>query len=955
MTNGPLRPFSAEEGVVKRIFLLVLLFQCLSLPVMAQDGTGAIAGTTQDQSGAVLPGVTVNLATPGIVGGNQVVVTDPRGAYQFTRLVPASYTVKAELPGFRSAIYENIAVTADATTRIDMKLAVGEVSETLTVSGEAPLLDTTTALQQTSLDHRVIEALPSRNDIWSLARTVPSVVMSDYNVGGSSSYNQSSATVHGAFQTGEGGFAVDGMEVGNGNSSASAGVYLDSMGFQEANYTAGNSPAESSRGGLVYSMVTRTGTNAWHGEYTSSGTNQNFISENITPAFLRDLYAAVPPLALAANPRLVPSAKTISMFNSSGYVSGPIVPDKLWFAVTGDYGTLRKYQLGSYKPDGTRFVDDYGRWSVSSKISWQISPSHQLHFYNLELQKDQYHRISGSDLNTFWQPNAANYQSPNLKYLYQTRWTGVLSPKLLAEVGMSFMTGPMINLPEPEVQKGDLAAFDRVTLVNSVARGYYDNEPQYRAVFRPSLSYVTGNHEFKFGYEYNRGHTHFLFYSMSNYPAGMRAVFANDAADSVNIYDTPTDYVQWTTDNGMYAQDKWRATRKLTINVGLRLQNTVGGEPGSCLPQTAFFDAQCFAAIKNVPNFTNVIPRSSVIYDIFGNGKTALKLGANRYLPALEASYVDRVNPMKLATDTRTWTDLNHDGVPQLNELGPSSGFGLGTTNRYSPNIKRPYANELSVELEQQFPGRLVASVGYFHRENLKAIGSRNLAVPTSSYIPLQVVEKSSGQAVTVYNQDPATRGKFDTLWTNEPAMNERFDGVDMTINKRMSNHWMVMGCMSIGRDHGDTYGTTDLNNPNFTFRDGVTPSSVPLMAKASGLYEFPYQIQLSGSFQHDTGFPESTTVSVGKDTVALTQVTQSVRISPFGTARLPSINLIDLSLRKIFKFGNNRSIEPILDVYNLANVDTIQNRVTQLGLSYGRVGSILGGRMLKFGLNVNF
>ena len=165
----------------------------------------------------------------------------------------------------------------------------------------------------------------------------------------------------------------------------------------------------------------------------------------------------------------------------------------------------------------------------------------------------------------------------------------------------------------------------------------------------------------------------------------------------------------------------------------------------------------------------------------------------------------------------------------------------------------------------------------------------------------------------------------------------------------------MILGGASFGRDEGDINETADLNNPNFTFRRGVRANDVPRMAKASGLYELPYGVSLSAAAQYFTGFPEQTTVSVSRDTVALTQVTQSLLVAPAGTTRLPSVTMFDMSLKKIFRLGAQRSIEPVLDIFNLGNVSTVTRRTAQLGPSYGRVSNIVRGRMMKLGLNVKF
>ncbi|MGC4086195.1 MAG: hypothetical protein QM736_29750 [Vicinamibacterales bacterium] len=209
--------------------------------------------------------------------------------------------------------------------------------------------------------------------------------------------------------------------------------------------------------------------------------------------------------------------------------------------------------------------------------------------------------------------------------------------------------------------------------------------------------------------------------------------------------------------------------------------------------------------------------------------------------------------------------------------------------------------NEFDVEFEQQLRGSLVLSTGYFYRSYRDQIGARNLAVPTAGYTPITVTEKASGETVTVFNQDPATRGRFDTVYSNEPALDRTFHGVDLDLQKRMSNGWMLMGSVSYGKNVGDIYGATaDLNNPNYTFRRGVaTVDDVPLFLKISGAYDLPWGIQTAGNWSHYRGWPETTTVRVGSDTVRLTQVTQNIVIEPRGEHRMENVSQLDLELQE--------------------------------------------------------
>jgi hypothetical protein len=489
-----------------------------------------------------------------------------------------------------------------------------------------------------------------------------------------------------------------------------------------------------------------------------------------------------------------------------------------------------------------------------------------------------------------------------------------------------------------------------------VAQGVYNLRPEYPKYFgTASLTYSVRAHDVKVGYQFDRGWNQTDSISTSHYPSGLLALYRNGVPDSVNTYNTPNIVRSYNQDHGFYVQDRWTATRKLTMNVGLRLQKSYGWVPAVCQVQTIFINAQCFDRIDGVPDWLDVAPRVGMVYDVTGDGKTAIKVSANRYDQVFGVSYGARVNPMRTTNDTRSWTDRNGDLIPQLDELGPSTGFNLGSTSRYAANVKRPVVNAYTIEIQRQLFGDLVVSALFIHRDTRRDIGSKNLAVPPESYAPILVTEKNSGQVLTVYNQDPATRGRFDVVFDNFPELDARYNGVDLTFNKRLSRHWMAMGGLSYGWNIGDIYGTSDLNNPNFTFRQGVIDFDVPWSFKASAVYELPQGFSVSGNVQHFTGFPEQDTVSVGSNTVALTQVTQSVVVAPRGTNRLPSVNTADIALKKRFRIGTQLTAEPAVQLFNVTNANTVQNRLTVLGPTYHRALDILQGRMLRFDLNVKF
>jgi hypothetical protein len=926
----------------------VLMFVTGVGSAFGQGGFGSIGGTAADASGAVLPGVTVTLVNPGTIGGNQTTVTDERGTYQFPRLVPGRYTVRGELTGFRTTAVENVVVNAQATSRADLLMQVDTVQETVNVSGEAPLLDTTAVLNQTVMTREVLDVLPDTNNVWSIGRLVPAVIQNNIDVGGTGAFQQSTTSVHGSRGGSETNYLIDGMNIGSVSGDGGIQIYYDPFMFEQLAYQTGGVSAETSRGGFVYNMVTQTGTNRLRGNFLFNVTDDSLQFNNIDSALREELLRGVPPLALQANPNLQPGSKVLKMNDLGLTVTGPIVTDKLWFVGTLKRTYLDQLRVGSYNPDGTQFVDDNKMVTYSGKLSYATSPSSQLHYTYLYSNKQRFHR-SGNSLTDFWESASTHLQELE-GHMNQARWTKTLTRKMVLDLSGSNIKNYQPQVPRPEVQPGAIAQYDSLRRSHMVAQEVYEVSRDRRSVAHGSISYFTGSHDLKAGLQWDNGR-----YFAENFStSGMRAVFRNGVPDSVNTYNTPVARTSYIQDTAVFLQDKWSVSRKLTVNAGLRIEKFRGWQPEVCQVQTQFVNGQCFGAIEDVPDWLDPSPRLGLIYDVQGDGRTAIKVGASRYNIGTATGHIDRINPVSVTSDTRRWDDTNNDRIPQLTELGPSTGFNFGTTNRYAEDLKRPYSMEYFVEFDRQIARDTVASVGFYYRTNERLIGNRNVAIPTSAYTPLDVTEVSSGRRVTVYNLDAAYRGRFDVLWDNFSELDTIYKGVDLRINKRLSNRWMLTGSASLGQNEGDTFPTSDLNNPNFQFRTGAVGMDLPWVLKASGIYEAPYGVMVAGNLQSYAGSPESTTVQVSSNTVALTQVNQSIQVEPRGTTRTPSLTLVDMSFRKVFRRAE-RSFEPVFEVHNLMNVATVQSRNSVLGPAYGQAANISRGRMLKFAMNVKF
>lgn len=938
---------------VRRIAVAALALMLGTGLAQAQVTTGSITGTVTDASGAVLPGVSVTLSGDRLIGGPQTQVSDQNGVYRFDRLVPGSYHVKFELQGFRTVERPDVRISAAFVATINGKMEVGSVSETITVTGESPTVDVRSNVQQTVMNQEILEGIPTGRDPWSLAKIIPGVQVSTYDVGGTQSMQQSSMSAHGS-NTSDVSYNIDGATVNwPGGGGGATMMYYDQGMFEEVNYMTSAIPAENLAGGVSINMVTKDGGNQWRGNARYNFANDDLQSENfadtraLTPSFLGN-----------------PTVKTYD-FNLSG--GGALVQNRVWVN-----GTIRKWVVNKLvnarNADGSQALDDNDLKNYSGKVVTQLTTNNKLTFSYLWNDKIRGHRRDSSDII----PDIASVVQTNPVQTTQAKYTGIRG-SLVYESNFSVMDGQTNYTYQPDTAPDAIRKVDigrgEVFFASTREEHQPNSRHQFDNVFTFGKSGFGGEHLLKAGVQWGR-----LYYSSDYSVRGDHYVEYNNGVPlRVRQFNTPVVSENIATVTGFFIQDSWSLNR-LTLNVGGRWDKYVGKLPDQERPGNRFIGPASFPG-REVISQSRGVWRLGASYDVTGSGRTAAKASYSRYALQVGIDRVTSVNPVSSGNRTCPWSDPNGDGRFQESEVNTAqcSSFSGGATTNYAPGIRWPYSDEATAGIETQLPGAVRVGAMFYYRTNRDQYGSRNLAVPTSSYTPFQVtVPNGPGgtranpkpMTVTVYNLAPNLVSANQTVRDNDPYLNTTYKGIEFTATKRFSARWQMQAGFTVGQNRGGTTNGTDLNDPNVTlYPEGVIGNDSETAFRLSGSYRLPWDISVAGSMIANNGYPYVSTYAVSRAVaaasgVALTRASQTVVLSERGEERYPNVTMFDLRFSRQFRFGGGRSFTPQIDVFNISNADTIVNHNVAVGPNYllpSGGDPILSPRIIRVGFSLNF
>jgi len=822
----------------------------------------ALAGTVKDASGAVLPGVTVEASSPVLIEKTRSAVSDGTGQYRIESLQPGYYTVTFTLAGFATIKKDNIVLSGAGVVKIDADMKVGGVSETITVTGETPVVDVNSTKTAITLDNETMRNLPAVRSYSYVLTAVPGIQsnITDVNTGPVFAI----FPVHGGRGV-ESRLTVEGMNISNPPGGNQPPNYTADIGnATEVTVQTAGGLGENETGGVQMNIVPKQGGNRLSGLVAASGFSGGMQSNNYS-SDLQGRGAGTP------NP-------TYHVYDLSAGIGGPIKKDKLWYFMNvREQGSRRNilnvyYNNNAGDPTKWTYAPDFSRpglfdrmWeNYTPRITWQASAKNKFSFSWDEQPVCRTctgtASLSGSPSPTA-SPEADGHGEFSPQRIQTARWTNPLTSRLLLEAGVGntyyYWGGKELD---PNPTRDLIRVFDVATVINPQgtvgpmnyrSQNWLINQTDGANWFL-NASYVTGSHSLKFGYQGNWWRDDREIHSNTQ---NLAYTFSGGRPISITEYANPYFNNARAMMSSFFAQDQWTVNR-LTLQGAIRYDQPWSWFPAVTQPKSTFFPGVSFNRADGVTGYKDITPRVGAAFDVFGTGKTALKASAGKYLQGASVGNLgSQANPsiripggaaagFANPNVTRTWTDTNGNFIPDCNLqnvsaqsptlTGSIDTCGAISNNLFGSNVfvganidpgllsgwgVRPSDWSYSVSVQQQLFPKASVEVGYYRRsfyqfttttvnDNL-AVGPADLTpffltAPTDSRLP-----GGGGYRIgPLYNLTPAAFIRTQDLLTKatkDVADDRRtFNGVDVNFNVRAVKGFTFSGGTSTGKVAND-------------------------------------------------------------------------------------------------------------------------------------------------------
>ena len=947
----------------KKWFVVCLLVGLLPVGVGAQQSTGDIVGTVSDSSGGVLPGATVTVSGP-TLQGPRVTVADGAGVYRVTTLPPGTYTVVYELTGFATLTREGIIVGVGRAVTLEVALSLGTLSDAVTVSGESPVVDIQNTNLGVNFEQEMLEKSPiGARNIGGVLTTVPGIQITTYDVGGSNMGTNFGFRVYGL--SGQWNVRIDGMTTQD--TSSNLNLYFDYGALTEMQVSAAANNAETNRPGAFVNMAVKTGGNQLSGMFYTDYEGPALQGTNITDD-LRD--------------RGIGVGDEFAYYNElNTSLGGPIKRDKLWW-----FYSFRNQKIGQRtemaKEDGTPgAIFELLLRNNTAKMNYKINQNNSLFwmaqtgrkranrggrgpdavYYNLDAtglqnsivlaQKGQWNRIVGNRMT--WEAAFAPYyvDAPYFARVQQTPARDLVTNTVRGSWSGDSPGLTTGNLFRDSTNKWE--SHGAVTLFTST----HSIKTSYGNVWTDRKSVAWGNP----GTPGTTGHV-VLYYS-------------NGVPDRFQTQSSPRNDQKSMWHNYFFIQDRWQAADRLVFNLGLRWDNYDSHYPEQGNDGVGPYSEKTSFPARTVAIFNDWVPRLGVIYDLFGNGKTALKFNYGRFGDDPDIALSNQANPNSaLITRRYAW-----DGtLPITPELVARSQL-LQTTGQFTPitidpNLRNTMTDQFYVGAESE-PRPNFAIGGAYVRTNLSHVrGSINLAEPITGYAPVKAVDMGpdglqgtgDDRPFTVYERmGPAGS---DILLTNVNT-GEHYETVEVNATKRFSGGGrIVTGWDYTWRHLGDTIS----NDPNLLYYNGENRVTTEHWTyKIIGNFPLPWWgLGLSGSYVGQKGEPynrtqQFTAARLVDRTTPLRQGNPTNQVEPVSAYYRDSINMMNVRIDKAFQLDARQRLTGIFELYNVLNsvpvigTNSTTGRTTDRNganvPSFGRATQIVNPIVARIGVRYEF
>lgn len=998
-----------RSAILRALAALAIVTAFGIVPAAAQTGQtfGELVGKVTDDQGGALPGVTVTLSGPAVMG-TPTATTTGTGQYRFPAVNSGTYTLKFELAGFAPLVREGIVVPVRQTITVDAEMKIASLQETVTVSGSSPTVDVENTKVGARLSQEILTDVPTSRTIFGSTTVLPGMTMARQDPGGLNAATSTGMVAHGASNYNLNYYGVTADTPQNYGSM----YYMDFGSAEEISVDTAAMGAEvGGGGGANINVIPKSGGNTLKGtayySMTGKGYWDGFTGNNITDE-------------LRAQGVTDPTLYKLRDFNAD--LGGPVMKDKVWY-----FGSFRNYSTVDVTPNYTTvnsdgsltnpFDSNLRNYTLSGK--YQANKNNTISAFWTYNRKFQPHRGAGVA-----QPRpegTLRQQSP--KNLFNVNWTSVMSQNTFLEVSSTYFH---MHWPSTWTEEFDaLPANRQFPATFNITTGVYIDGPEptgerFRDAYRHQTNigmtrYIDGfmgaSHQLKTGFENwwtPTGTDGFVIYDDTRLRYSGAADVCNATVRTgcvpveAFLYNTPLTQETKMRNFAAFVQD--RATyNRVTLNLGLRWSYYDGSIPEQTGGGGKWFPVTTYPEIDPGFHWSTLAPRLGIVYKLTEDAKTVAKASYSRYYESMYTSEYASVNPNSIQTGgVQTWTylgDANGNGKADRNELGRQTSQFVPRSNTMDPNLKDPKNDEIMFAVQRELAANWSVNVDWIQRwftdmttdQNCYGLPCNQVlttaytSTPTRNVIdsgPDNIRGTADDRNLSFYDVKPEYLGKDTFLHTNcgnnvTVDCEIRYRALELSVGKRMSNKWQMQGSYVWSRLEGSQLGINtistgrqayDFTNPNnliASVGSGRGANDQPHAFKILGSYQAPYGINLGANYQWLTGLPIDRTVTVG-----LAQGSRAIPVESRGTYRADDLSLLSFRADKGVRFSGHRA-SFVFELHNVLNSSAGQNSYGSLTQNYasqaafvaaqkttsyfGRVQEIVAPRVMKIGFRLDF